>query len=167
LKKQEEATPPQPTPMEKCIAEKVAQGMSQEEATTACKAELEAEQTPPSSEEKGLVQKIEAVITEAMEAKFKVLEKRIETRMAAIVKDKEDEAVKALRKGLGLEQDPVVHLSEIEGMVRKIVLDEEPHGKRTETQTPDKPTEGIDLAKSKVPKAEDTFNKLLEQKTVI
>lgn len=176
VRKQEEpaeATPPEPTPLEACITEKMGQGMSQEEASNACKAELEGEKEPPPTEEKGakkppegFMDKMVAVFEESMEKKFAIFEKKLEERLSVITKEKEDEAVTALRKGLGLTKDPVIHLSEMEGMVRKILLDKEPHGKRTLTETGDKPTEGAELNKTKaiVPSAKDIYKDLMENK---
>jgi len=59
----------------------------------------------------------------------------------------------------------VVHLSEVEGLVRKILLDKAPHGKRTETTIGEKPSEGAEAgAKAKIPAAADIFNKLRDSK---
>lgn len=179
VRKQEEAAeakPPEPTPLEACITEKMGQGMSEEEATNACKAELEGEKEPPPTEEKGVAKlktvpegfmdKMVAVFEESMEKKFAIFEKKLETRLAAVVKEKEDEAVVSLRKGLGLNEDPAIHLSEIEGLVRKILLDKEPHGKRTLTEIGDKPTEGAELNKTKaiVSSAKDIYADLMKNK---
>ena len=172
----ETPAPPEPTPLEACVTEKMGQGMSEEEATNACKAELEGEKKPPPTEEKtlgtpkppeqALGDKLIAVMKEYTDASIAKAKMNTEKRLAEVQEETEKELIESIRKGLGLQKDPVVHLSEVEGMVRKILLDKEPHGKRTITETGEKPTEGTELTKSKaiVKPASDIYKSLMENK---
>ena len=77
-----EAKPAEPTPLQACVREKMANGMSEEEATTACKAELEAKtEKPDSTAEKGFMDKLVSVFEESMDKKLKLWEQTIEKRL--------------------------------------------------------------------------------------
>ena len=52
-------------------------------------------------------------------------------QMDEVVKATQDELVAAIRKGVGLEEDPVIHLSEVNALVRKMLLEKD-EGKKTE-----------------------------------
>lgn len=163
--------------MEKCVAEKIAQGMSEEEAATKCKAELEAEHPPASesTEEKTLNpmdMNLKDAVVNIMKEYGKVLvedlKKDVVGEMKAEVQGIKAEMVAGLRKGVGLEKDPVVHLSEIEGLVRKVVLKETPHGKKSETTITDKPSAGMaDFGGKKLPNAEDSFKELMAKRGAV
>lgn len=56
----------------------------------------------------------------------------LEKQMAEVVKSTQDELVTAIRKGVGLDDDPVIHLSEVNSLVRKMLLEKEGgDGKKT------------------------------------
>jgi len=67
--------------------------------------------------------------------------KEILAELDKMVEEVKKEAVTAVRRGLGVDADPVIHLSEIEGIVRKIALENAEPEKRSETVSKDKPTE--------------------------
>lgn len=160
MKKQDEEA----ETVEQCIARlKAADPNLTDEAARAKCTPKPSETESATEEQKGFIGKLTAVFEEAMEKKLDTFMKRIDDRMNQIAKQKEDEAVEALRKGLGISKDPVVHLSEIEGMVRKIMLEEKPHGKRTETLTKEKPTEGTEPEK-KIDSAADIHKRLTEKR---
>lgn len=167
MKKQEEAVGENEAEEteEQCIARVKAEKpeLSDEDARAQCT------QKPEGEAEKGLRDQILSVMKEYGDNLAEQIKKDIKVKMDEVVKQTRDEMVGSLRKGLGLEKDPVVHLSEVEGMVRKIVLDEKPHGKRTETATPDKPAEGSTeaLAKKIVPSAETIFKDLTKNRAGI
>ena len=121
---------------------------------------------PPAEAEKNLQTQIIGVMKEYGKTLAEQIKTDIHTQMDKVIKETKDEMVSGIRKGLGLEKDPVLHLSEIEGVVRKIVLDDKPHGKRTETLTKDKPTEGATDEPKTLPSAEDMFKEKLEKKSV-
>lgn len=137
--------------------------MTDDEARAQCTQKPQEE----AASEKGLRNRILAVMKEYGDTLADGIKQDIQDRMDKVVQETRDEMVESLRKGLGLEKDPVVHLSEVEGMVRKIVLDEKPHGKRTETVTKDKPTAGAEDEPKKLPSAEDLFKDKLSKKMVI
>lgn len=145
--------------LDECIARVKAENpeISDEDARAKCTSQPPAE----GEAEKGLRDQILSVMKEYGDTIATQVKKEIETKMQEVVKQTRDEMVKSIRKGLGLEKDPVVHLSDVEKVVREIVLDKSPHGKRTETATPEKPSEGTaDLAKSIVKPADDIFKDL-------
>lgn len=117
----------------------------------------------PAPAEKGLRDQILGVMKEYGDTLADQIRKDIEDKMKVVIKETRDEMVTSLRKGLGLEKDPVIHLSEMEGMVRKIILNKEPNDKRTLTKTGDKPAEG-DGTPKKLESSEDIFKKLSENK---
>ena len=174
----ETPAPPEPTPLEACITEKMGQGMSEEEASNACKAELEGEKEPPPTEEKTLGIKPTTTVAATLETQVLGFMKEYGKKLIAEMKVQIDKDIKVaiqenrdalvgnIKKGLGLVEDPTVHLSEVEGMVRKILLDKEPHGKRTITETGEKPVEGAELTKSKaiVKPAADIYKSLMKNK---
>jgi len=118
-------------------------------------------QPPQTTEEKAFMDRIMAVFNEAIDKRMKDFWTEVEKRMDEAIKKVQAEAVQGLRKGLGVSEDPVIHLSELPELVRKIALEAQPPGKRTETTTTEKPTEGS-IETPKIPKAEDRFNELLK-----
>ena len=113
-----------------------------------CETMLSKKQTPATQPD-GFMQKMIAVFQEAMAQELVKFRAELKTSIDKIVAEQQDEAVKALKDGLGLSKDQTIHMSELPGMVRKILLDSQPSGKRTETTTPDVPIEGNDLTKTK------------------
>ena len=134
--------------------------MTDEAARAQCTKEPPAE----AETEKGFMNRLMLVFEEAMEKKMSTFWTEVEKRMDEAVKKVQDQAVTGLRKGLGVSEDPVVHLSEIEGLVRKVTLEASGHGKRTETLTKEKPTEGAIGEPKKLPAADDIFKEKLEKK---
>ncbi len=64
------------------------------------------------------------------------MEVRLQKRIDEVVASTQDELVGAIRKGVGLDDDPVIHLSEVTSVVRKILLDQDA-GKKTLEKTGD------------------------------
>jgi len=110
-----------------------------------------------------LNEKMVAVIKEYVDAAIAQVKLDVQKRMLEIKKEAEDELVTSVKTGLGLQKDNVVHMSEIEGMVRKILLDAVPPNKKTLTETPDKPAEG-DVTKTQKIDMETQFNTLIKSK---
>jgi len=110
-------------------------------------------------------------ISELMKEYGKTLSEQIKSdikkEMDKVVEDTKKEAVEAIRRGIGLDKDPVIHLSEVEGMVRKIVLENTESGKRTETVTKDKPAEGPAAEKPPVKPATEIFDELMKKKGTV
>jgi ribosome-associated translation inhibitor RaiA len=83
----------------------------------------------------GLEQRIEKAVNEYVEKKiegrFATLEKALDEKVDAILKAKEIEVEKALRKGFGLETDPVMHQSDIIAYMRKVELEKAETLKKT------------------------------------
>ena len=166
MNKQEEAvgTNEAEETLEQCIARVKAEHpeMSDEDARAQC-----TQKPTEEAAEKGFMEKMIAVFDEAMEKKMATFWKDVETRMDEAVKKVQDQAVLGLRKGLGISEDPVVHLSEMEGLVRKVVLEASEHGKRTETLTKDKPDEGKEGEPKKLPSADDLYKQLREKRGML
>jgi hypothetical protein len=79
-----------------------------------------------------LEKRIESVITEYVTKAVGDLEKRIDGMINAQLKAKEIEVEQALRKGLGLENDPVLHQSDMISFMRKAALEAQTEsGKKT------------------------------------
>lgn len=162
--------------MAECIQRKMGadQDLTEEAARALCEKEAKPETStaarPPRKDVKDMnfIEKITATFEDAIDAKFTVMMGNVEKRFKEIQKDLEDQAVDGIRKGLGIDKDPVVHISDIEKYVRKILLEGTDPGKRTETATDDKPAG--DLTKSKTGKletAEKVFQDLLKKKGAI
>ncbi len=83
----------------------------------------------------GLEQRIEKAVNEYVEKKiesrFSQLEKHLDERTDAIMKAKEIEVEQALRKGFGLENDPVIHQSDLISAIRKAQLETAESAKKT------------------------------------
>jgi len=92
-----------------------------------------------------LTDKITKVMDDYGSMLIKQMEARLQTRIDEIVKATQDELVGAIRKGVGLDEDPIVHLSEVTSVVRKLLLEKD-EGKITTDDggegPPGKPAEG-------------------------
>jgi hypothetical protein len=118
--------------------------------------------TMPSTAEKGTViatvekgnlnleQRIMGVMKDVIDAKIVALEKALDEKIDAILKSKEIEMEQALRKGFGLENDPVIHQSDLVSALRKASLAQSEPSKKTpaavEKAGPEgnKPTNALD-----------------------
>ena len=154
--------------LDECIARVKAENpeISDEDARAKCTSQ-------PPAEEKGILltnRGLIAKFTQMQQEMWAKMEDHM-TNMAAeqtakILAKLESDTEAALRKGLGIPKDePQIPLSLIQEHVRKIMLEESPHGKRTETDTPDKPSAGAeDLATKIVKPADDIFKDLMKTK---
>jgi len=96
--------------------------------------EKKVETTVIEAVEKGnlnLEQRIMGVMKDVIDAKIKALELALDTKIEEILKSKEIEMEQALRKGFGLDVDPVIHQSDLISAIRKAQLAEGDTGKRT------------------------------------
>ena len=150
--------------LEQCMARVKAEHpeMSDEDARAQC-----TQKPTEEAAEKNLQTQIIGVMKEYGKTLAEQIKTDIRTEMDKVIQETKDEMVNGIRKGLGLEKDPVLHLSEIEGVVRKIVLDDKPHGKRTETLTKDKPIEGATDEPKKLPSADDLYKQLREKRGML
>jgi len=89
-----------------------------------------------------LIDRIMGVMSDVMTKKLDDFEKKIDTKIDGILKTKEVEIEQALRKGFGLEQDPVVHMSDMITYGRKMALEKADTGKRTPGKEGEKGPEG-------------------------
>ncbi len=78
-----------------------------------------------------LTQRIDGVIRDVLENKLTALEKALDEKIETILKGKEIEMEAALRKGFGLDNDPVIHQSDLVAAIRKAQLTEADTDKRT------------------------------------
>ncbi len=78
-----------------------------------------------------LIDRIIAVTEEVMKARLAEFEKKIDTKIDEILKSKEVEVEQALRKGFGLEKDPVLHMSDLIKFGRKSALEDADTAKKT------------------------------------
>ncbi len=89
----------------------------------------------PKAEEKAtdlnLTQRIEKVIKDVLDVKLKALEATMDKKIEDILKSKEVEMEQALRKGFGLDNDPVIHQSDLIAAIRKASLETADTDKRT------------------------------------
>jgi Rod binding domain-containing protein len=83
-------------------------------------------------------------IVKMMESYGETMVKEMEANFEVMIKEKakeqEEALVKGIIRGLGIDQNPVVHLSDLEPTIRKILLESSDAGKRTQTSG-DKPGE--------------------------
>lgn len=82
-------------------------------------------------EEKSLEQRIFGVMEDVMNKKLGEMEHRMDEKIETLLKAKEVEVEKALRKGFGLEEDPVIHMSDLIAYGRKNALEKAETDKRT------------------------------------
>lgn len=69
-----------------------------------------------------LEQRIMGVMEDVVNTKIAALEKALDEKIDGILKSKEIEMEQALRKGFGLENDPVIHESDLIAAIRKAQL---------------------------------------------
>lgn len=100
-----------------------------------------------------LTQRIESVIKDVVDQKLDALEKAIDVKIETLLKGKEIEMEQALRKGFGLEQDPVIHQSDLVSALRKAALE-----KTENTRSP----AAAEKAGPEGNKPEDPFDKMLK-----
>lgn len=101
--------------------------------------ETEAKPVDKASEaEKTLFERVMSVMEDVRKNDLAMFQKKLESfeakldeKIDGILKAKEVEVEQALRKGFGLEQDPVVHMSDLIGAIRKASLEQAETGKRT------------------------------------
>jgi len=72
-----------------------------------------------------LTEKVTKMMDEYGNMLIKQLEVRLTARVDELVKSTQDELVASIRKGVGLDKDPVVHLSEVTEVVRKMLLEKD------------------------------------------
>lgn len=149
-----------------CIRDKMAQGMTEEEAKVACKPKTEGE-TKGKTTIPNLTEQISELMKEYGKTLSEQIKHDIKKEMDQVIADTKKEAVEAIRRGIGLDKDPVIHLSEVEGLVRKIVLDNAEPGKRTETVTKEKPTEGPATEKPLIKTAAEIHEELMKKKGTV
>ena len=82
-----------------------------------------------------LTQRIENVIKDVFSLKIAALETRMDQKIEELLKGKEVEMEQALRKGFGLDTDPVIHQSDLVAAIRKAALDNADPTKRTPAPT--------------------------------
>jgi len=78
-----------------------------------------------------LTQRIEGVIKDVFSLKIAALEKRMDEKIEELLKGKEVEMEQALRKGFGLDSDPVIHQSDLVAAIRKASLETSTPAKKT------------------------------------
>jgi hypothetical protein len=97
-----------------------------------------------------LEQRIMKVMQDVFDVKIKALEAKIDGKIDELLKTKEIEMEQALRKGFGLEQDPVIHQSDLLAALRKATVEnaEKRSPAATEKAAPEgnKPQEPLDEA---------------------
>ena len=104
-----------------------------------------------------LTQRIESVIKDVLDQKLKALELAMDKKIVDILKAKEIEMESALRKGFGLEADPVVHQSDLIVLLRKAGLENAESQKRTPAPTEKAGPEGAAPSK-------DSFDEAVKAK---
>lgn len=85
----------------------------------------------------GLTQRIEGVVKDYFSKLETNLTKMIDDKLKTLVKAKETEVEQALRKSFGLEKDPVIHASELPGLIRRLQVENAELGKQTPTGATD------------------------------
>ncbi len=126
--------PAEKTPKQKCEDEG---GTWNAETETCTMPETPAEKAEASAKatDLTLTQRIDHVIRDVLDAKLKALELSMDKKIDDILKSKEVEMEAALRKGFGLDHDPVIHQSDLVAALRKAALKETDSDKRTPAPT--------------------------------
>jgi len=100
--------------------------------------ETEAKPVEKPSEDQTLFDRVMKVMKEVRDSDLAMFQKKLESfeakldeKIDGILKAKEVEVEQALRKGFGLEQDPVVHMSDMISAIRKASLEHAETEKRT------------------------------------
>jgi len=125
--------------------------------------ETQKTETPVVSEAKAeadamnLTKRIESVIHDVLDAKLKALELAMDGKIDAILKAKEVEMEQALRKGFGLDQDPVIHQSDLISAIRKAKLETAESGKKTVLATEKAGPEGNKTITNPIDETFDSF----------
>lgn len=109
------------------------------------------------SEAMNLTKRIESVIHDVLDAKLKALELAMDGKIDAILKAKEVEMEQALRKGFGLDQDPVIHQSDLISAIRKAQLEVSPSSKKTPASTEKAGPEGNKTPTNPIDQVFDDF----------
>ena len=79
-----------------------------------------------------LTDKVSKVMDDYGKMLIKQMEARLQAKIDDVIKSTQDELVASIRKGVGLDDDPVVHLSEGSAVVRKMILEKDGgDGKKT------------------------------------
>jgi len=114
---------------------------------------IETKPSPPAaseavkSKDAPLIDRIMNVMSDVMNKKLGDFEKKIDAKIDTILKGKEVEIEQALRKGFGLENDPVVHMSDLIEHGRKLALAKTDTDKRTPaSETPAGPDGNVKLS---------------------
>lgn len=102
-----------------------------------------------------LEQRIMGVMKDVIDTKILALEKALDEKIDNILKSKEIEMEQALRKGFGLEQDPVIHKSDLIAALRKASLEQSEPAKKTPA--------AIEKAGPTGSKSENALDKVFEQ----
>ncbi len=82
------------------------------------------------SKDLNLTEKITRVMDDYGTMLINQTEAKLQKKIDEVVAATQDELVSAIRKGVGLTDDPVIHLSEVQEVVRKMFLDQD-LGKKT------------------------------------
>lgn len=78
---------------------------------------------PKKEEQPAFTDRLQKAFDEALDLKLKAMEKRFDEMIDTKLKALEIEAEHALRKGLGVEADPVIHQSDLISAIRKASLE--------------------------------------------
>ncbi len=78
-----------------------------------------------------LTDKVSKVMDDYGTMLIQQMEVRLQKRVDEVIKSTQDELVASIRKGVGLDDDPVIHLSEVSEVVRKMILKQSGDGKKT------------------------------------
>jgi hypothetical protein len=128
------------------------------------KCEMPTAKSKSNTTELPINEKLIAVMKEYMNEMMTQFKADVEKRLSEEKLNIENELVSSVRTGLGIQKDPVIHLSEVEGVVRKIVLNSAPEAKKTLTETTDKPSDG-DVSKQ-LPDLDKQFNEMISKRGV-
>jgi len=105
-----------------------------------------------------LEQRIMSVMQDVFDVKIKALEAKIDGKIDELLKSKEVEMEEALRKGFGLEQDPVVHKSDLIAAIRKAAV---------ENTEKERGVAATEKAGPEGNKTEDPFDKMIKPFTEV
>ena len=90
----------------------------------------------------------------------------LQKQMDSVIKSTQDELVAAIRKGVGLEEDPVIHLSEVSGLVRKMLLEKEAGAGKITTDNPGAGPDGSEKPVEKLFDLDKSFNEAMKGRTL-
>ena len=86
---------------------------------------------------------------------------RVKKSIDTMNQQREDELLRQVKEGLGIPENRPVQMSEVTEVVRKLLLEANEPGKRSETITKDKPTEE-DTGLPKLPSADSMFDDIMK-----